>query len=232
MKNVLFVCFAVFYFATSFSQEIQAIDTTSVTVDSLYREDQFYASFGFNLLLNRPKGVKQSGFSGGLHFGFTRDMPINKRRNKAIGLGLGLSINSYGFNLKIDEKEESTSFSVIEDSYDTNRLTHYLIEMPLEYRWRTSTASDYKFWRIYTGLRLGYVFWSKANYVAGDVKIRDKNLNALDNIRYGLTFTFGYNTFNFHVYYSLNPFFDGTLDNSVEELGLNPLKIGIMFYIL
>lgn len=234
MKNVFLFLPLLFLPFIILAQEVKniSVDSLSTEVDSLYREDQFYVGFGFNLLLNRPKGVTQSGFSGGLHFGFTRDMPINKRRNKAIGLGLGMSINSYGFNMLIDEKDGQTTFTEIEDSYDTNRLTSYLIEAPLEYRWRTSTASNYKFWRIYTGVRLGYVFWSRSNYIADDITIREKNLNALDKIRYGLTFTFGYNTFNFHVYYSLNSFFDGTLENSTEDVGLNPLKVGIMFYIL
>ena len=60
-----------------------------------YREDQFYFSITYNILNNTSDGITQVGFSPGFHLGFIRDMPINKRRNVAVGVGLGLSINSY-----------------------------------------------------------------------------------------------------------------------------------------
>ena len=205
--------------------------TDSTSIDSLYREDQFYAGLGFNLLLNRPKGIRQSGFSGGLNFGFIRDMPINKRRNVALGVGLGWSANSYGFNLLIDESQPNPVYTKLE-RYKSNRLSLYLIEMPLEFRWRTSTPTSYKFWRIYGGLRVGYIHYSKIKSEYEDIRLAQYNLDELERLRYGLTFTFGYNTFNFTVYYSLNSLFDGSLKDSNVSVKLNPLKVGLTFYIL
>ncbi|MCH4822040.1 PorT family protein [Gramella lutea] len=209
-------------------------DTVPFTIDSLYREDQFYAGFHFNLVTERPSNISQESFSGGLNLGFIRDFPLNRRRNIALGVGLGWSINTYGQNLFIGKDSEgNTIFESLdgEDDYSTNRFTTQLIEAPIEFRWRTSTFDSYKFWRIYGGFRLGYVYHFKSRYRDNTQEIIVNNLSELDRFRMGATFTFGYNTFNFQFYYALNPFFkDATVDN--EELGLSTLKIGLTFYIL
>lgn len=203
-------------------------------VDKLYREDQFYFGFSFNLLSNRPPGVSQSGFSGGLHLGFIRDMPVNKQRNIAFGAGLGLSANSYGLNLLIAEENQNTIFHVLgkDIGYETNRYSTYLVEAPLQFRWRTSTPESHKFWRIYAGLRFGYMFHFKSNFKQANKQIVQRNIDELNRFRTGLTFSFGYNTFNFHVYYSLNPLFDANTLENAKPVGLNTIKLGLMFYIL
>jgi len=110
-------------------------------VDSLYREDQVYIGVTFNLLSNKPEGISQNGLSGSLQLGFIRDMPFNKRRNKAIGVGLGVSIDTFNQDLFIGEEEDgnTTIFSTIADDIneDKNRFTFYTLEMPIQYRWRT-----------------------------------------------------------------------------------------------
>ncbi len=205
------------------------------TIDSLYREDQFYVGVTYNLLFNRPKDIDQSGFSGGLHFGFTRDMPINKRRNVAVGLGIGYSVNVYNHDLFIGEEEgtEESIFTRLQaESFDTNRFTTHLVEAPLEFRWRTSVPETHKFYRIYTGFRIGYLYHFSSNFKGSDIQIRQTKVNELNRWRFGATFTFGWNTFNFHFYYSLNSLFDDTAVLEGETIGLNPAKVGLIFYIL
>lgn len=217
------------------NEQNDSIIVGTTKIDSLYREDQFYLGFTFNLLVNKPRGVDQSGFSGGMHLGFIRDMPINKKRTLAFGAGLGTSINSFGYDLLLTkDAQNTTEFQVIDEdiNYDTNRHTIYLAEVPLQFRWRNSTPTSHKFWRIYAGVRLGYIYYFKANYKNSGEQIKLRDIPELNKWRTGLTFTFGYNTFNFHVYYSLNEFFDGTIKNSTESVGLNTIKVGFMFYIL
>lgn len=206
------------------------------TVDSLYLEDQFYFGFNFNLILDTPPDFTQSGFSGGLNLGYIRDIPINKRRNLGFGVGLGWSINTYSQNLFIgEEPQEQTIFNVIDRNnldVNTNRFNTYLLEAPLEFRWRTSTATDYKFWRIYAGFRLGYIYYFRSNFKQPGNTVNQTDLPELNRFRLGSTFTFGYNTFNFTFYYALNPLFDGTLEDGTTPVNLVPLKIGLTFYIL
>ncbi|KAA1247547.1 PorT family protein [Aquimarina sp. RZ0] len=207
----------------------------SKELDYRYREDQFYVGFTFNLLWNTPQEVNQSGFSGGFHLGYTRDMPINKRRNLAVGLGLGYSINTYGQDLFIGE-EETTEQSIFDDLngvvFDKNRFTTHLVESPLEFRWRTSVPDTHKFWRIYTGLRVGYLYYFNSNFEQPGNRVRQTEIDELNRWRVGATFTFGWNTFNFHFYYSLNPLFNSDALIDDETVGLNVAKIGLMFYIL
>ncbi len=204
-------------------------------VDSLYREDQIYIGLTFHLLSDLPEEVTQKGFSGGVHAGFIRDFPINKRRNIAIGAGLGWSINTYGQEMFIGESINGESIfrdlNAEDIEYDTNRFSTQLVEVPLEFRWRTSTAESYQFWRIYTGLRLGYIYYFKSNFKQDGNQVIQTDVPELDRFRIGTTFTFGYNTFNFHVYYNLNPFFkDARLNDS--EIGISTFKVGLMFYML
>jgi len=205
-------------------------------VDSLYREDQIYVAGTFHILENRPTGISQSGFSGGLHAGFIRDMPFNKKRNWALGLGLGYSINTYNQDLLIvPDSGNGTEFRTItdDDNLDRNRFFTHIIEVPIELRWRTSTPESYKFWRIYGGMRLGYLNYFKSEFVSEEgLTITDKSPDGLDRLRLGATLTFGWNTFNFHMYYSLNSLFDKSVDVVDQEGALQIIKLGLIFYIL
>ena len=204
-------------------------------IDSLYREDQFYIGLTFHLLHDLPEEVTQKGFSGGLHLGFIRDFPLNQRRNIAIGVGAGWSINTYGQELFIGEDLNGQTIfrdlNALEIEYDTNRFSTQLVELPLEFRWRTSVPESYRFWRIYTGLKLGYIYHFKSNFRQEGNQVVQTDVPELERFRLGTTFTFGYNTFNFHVYYNLNPFFkDAQLNNT--EFGIHTFKVGLMFYLL
>lgn len=214
-----------------FAQELQNPDFDAV--DSLYREDQFYVGFTYNILQNLPDGVRQNKFSPGIYAGFLRDMPFNKARTQSIAIGLGYALQNYNQNLIIDGTAEDASYSLIqedEEFYKKNNLSMHFIELPIEYRWRTSTPESHKFWRIYTGIKVSYLLHSRSIYETGD-KLVIKGNDDLNTFRYGVYLATGYNTWNFHLYYGLNPLFkSGTLNGA--DLELNTLNIGLMFYIL
>ncbi|EDP72506.1 hypothetical protein FBALC1_15432 [Flavobacteriales bacterium ALC-1] len=201
-----------------------------------YREDQFYASVTYNLLNDKPKDVSQSGFSSGFHFGFIRDMPLNEKRNFAIGLGLGISTNSYNQkSILIEEVNNDILFSTIDESelnVSKNKFTTYLLEVPLEIRWRTSTATDYNFWRIYTGFKVGYLVYNSTKFKSDAGKESLSNIDAFKQLQYGLTLSAGYGTWNFHVYYGLNSIFDTNAKLNDKVIDMKSLKVGLMFYIL
>lgn len=230
-----FLLFFLVPIAAAYGQELFTIIQDSI-LDTKYREDQFYIGITFNLLVNKPADMSQNGFSGGLHLGYIRDLPINKRRNLAIGVGGGFSMNTYNQNLFIGEAQGGeTIFKVADNSvtYNKNWLSTYLLEAPLQLRWRTSTVANHKFWRIYTGLKFGYVYAYKANFEQTGNHVVQTDIPELDRFRMGATFSFGYGTFNFYFYYSLTPFFkDARLYTTQEDLSLNTFKLGLMFYLL
>ncbi|MBF8149888.1 PorT family protein [Winogradskyella sp. F6397] len=201
-----------------------------------YREDQFYASVTYNILNKKPDGISQSGFSSGFHFGFIRDMPINNKRNVAIGLGIGASTNSYNQrNVLIEDIDNTINFTNIDEgdyNVSKNKFTTYLVEVPLEIRWRTSNASDYNFWRIYTGFKVGYLLYNSSNFKSEVTDVKLSNSDGFNTIQYGLTLSAGYSTWNFHVYYGLNSIFDNNIQFEGEQIDMKSLKIGLIFYIL
>ncbi len=204
-------------------------------VDDLkYLEDQFYLGTTYNFILNKPNGVTQGNFSYGLQGGFIKDIPLNSRRNLGIGIGLGYAYNNYYTNLFVNETDSGLEYIVLDSdvSYKRNKIDTHVIEMPIEFRWRTSTPSDYKFWRVYAGMKLGYVVGSRSKFVSNEAKISFNNSD-IRNFRYGVMLNFGYSTFNVHAYYALsNLFNDGVTTIEGDSIEFRPLRIGIIFYIL
>ena len=225
--------FLLFTFGTVFSQDTDVEKTTVVKVDSLYREDQFYFSFTLNTLQNKPKGMSQDKFSSGFSIGFLRDFPVNKKRTVAIAPGFGLSFNNYNQNLKITELNQVPVYSIIESNvtYDKNRFSHLLLEVPIEFRWRSSTFDSHKFWRIYGGFKMGYLLYDKSIYEDSNGKIAVKNNKDFNKFQYGTYISAGYNSINVFAYYGLNSLFQSA-KTVTETINMNTFNVGIMFYIL
>lgn len=202
--------------------------------DSLYREDQIYFGVTYNILGNKINSMSQNGFSGGFHLGVIRDFPINKSRNIALGLGLGLSANSFNQNLKISETNGDFGLEVLNSGdFDKNKFDLYQIELPFEIRWRRSTAEIYKFWRIYSGFKMGYVFASRSKFVGSEESFKVNINDVINKLQYGLTLSIGYDNWNLHLYYALNTVFkDQTLNDNNIPIDLNAIKAGLIFYIL
>jgi len=215
-------------------QSILGQDATTVETDKLYREDQFYLGVTYNLLGKMPQEMSQNGFSSGFHLGFIRDMPINKTRTIAFGFGLGYSANSFNQNLLISKNQlGELTYKILENtSFTKNKFSMHLVELPFEFRWRSSTAESYKFWRIYSGFKLGYILASTSKFNGSPENIKLKNIDHFENIQYGFTLSVGYNTWNAYLYYALNPMFKNEAKINGGSLDINAIKIGLIFYIL
>lgn len=204
--------------------------------DSLYREDQFYIGVSYNVFAFTPSGMSPEGISAGFQLGFLRDFPVNKRRNLAIAIGLGFSYDQYGQNLLINEDEQgNTSYTIIgsDQDFKRNRFSLSVIEAPIELRWRSSTATEYKFWRVYAGFRAGYTIWNQSSYKDATDIIRVTNVNEFEKLRLGASLSVGYNKFNLFAYYSLNPFFnENAVTNDGQKVNFHGIKLGLVFYIL
>ena len=205
-----------------------------INVDSLYREDQFYAGFTYNRLLNKPAGISQNKFSSGFTAGFLRDMPINERRTWAVAVGIGASYSKYFQNLVVSKADDVAEYNIISPGtrYDKNKFEQILIDVPIELRWRTSTPQSHKFWRIYTGLKVSYAAFASSKYVDSNYNLKVTNNSDFNKLQVGAYLVWGYNTWNFYGYYGLTPFFNSSAELNGRSVGLNPLHLGLMFYIL
>lgn len=216
-----------------FSQENEEIrEVKEVKVDSLYREDQFYFGFTYNSLLQKPNGLKQDKFSTGISAGFLRDMPIDKERTIAIASGLGFSYNNYIQNLVVSKTGQTPSYAIIDPTdYSKNKFSQLLVDVPIEFRWRTSTYESYKFWRIYGGLKFSYLLMDRSVFNDALGKVVVSGNKDFNKILYGAYASAGYNTINVYVYYGLTPIFK-TAAIDGEKIAMKSLQIGVIFYIL
>ena len=201
-----------------FSQEIKPIE-----IDSLYREDQFYASLSYNLIQNRPDGFKQFSFSPGVTFGILRDIPISKNRHWAIAPGIGYSYNNIKQFINSEEIVGATENTSSENIRTT--ITSHSVDFPLELRWRNSTPNSHSFWRIYTGFKTSYVFNSKLKLETTTESSKESISDEINRWQYGAYISVGFNTWNPYIYYGLNPIFK-------EGSKMSNFNVGFIFYIL
>lgn len=217
-----------------FSQEIATSENISKSkIDSLYREDQFYFGFSYNILQKKPSGLSQSKVSTGFSTGFVRDVPINKNRTIAIASGIGFTYNNYNQNIAITEQNQTPIYAIIDSktSFNKNKFSQLLVDIPVEFRWRTSTYESHKFWRIYGGFKFSYLLFDKSIFDSSQGKIVIKSNNDFNKFLYGIYISSGYNTWNVYAYYGLNPLFKSAKINTVP-ITIQSLNIGIIFYIL
>ena len=228
MKFYLFIL--LFFSTIGFAQvqdSIPAIERTVDVDDPKYREDQIYFGITHSILTNKPDGYKPNSFSTGISFGFLRDFPVNKRRNIAIAPGVGIAFYNLRNNLSVSD--DGMSYYV-DSNYNKNVQNLTYLEIPIEFRWRTSTMESHKFWRIYAGVKYSYLLRDVSKYDGPfgkyDVKSNpDYNKNII-----GTYISAGFNTWNIYAYYGFNPIFKK--DVFVDKKSLNFFNVGLMFYIL
>ncbi len=230
MKQLFFLLGLFFiYSIPSFSQD-------NLLVGKKYFEDQLYMGITYNILNNKPAGLEQRGLSIGYQMGFIKDIPLNNKGSFSLGIGLGYGYNKFNQNLKISN--QANEFSLVDlGSEGKNKFETHVIELPIEIRFRiTSTPTVYKFWRIYIGGKISYVFASKSLYedtIDGtDELIKNNSIPYQARWQYGPQISFGYSTFNFYTFYNLNNLFENA--PNYDGLNVNELrtfKIGLQFYI-
>lgn len=197
-----------------------------------YLEDQIYIGLSVITLTNVTDSVAQSGFSNSFGLGFIKDIPVNQKGSLAFGVGLGYGRNTYFQNIKITEQENITQYAIAGDEVKKNKFSLHSLDIPLEIRFRTSTIDKYKFWRIYAGSKISYVFASNAKFKENGNTTKITRLSDINNLQYGLTFAVGYGTWNFNFYYGLSDLFSNANLNTATPIEIRDFKIGLIFYIL
>jgi hypothetical protein len=208
-----------------FLSGIAYAQTDSTFVDTKYLEDQIYVNVAYIKLLNMPEPINQTGFSYGIGLGFIKDLPLNTKRNIGFGIGLGYAFNSIYFNIKETSPELSENIEL-----KSNKVGMHNVEVPVEFRFRTSNPEKYKFWRVYPGFKFSYAF-----AVNTRLKQREgfdvEDIIKINKFQYGPTLSVGYNKWNLYVYYGMNEVFSNKISTSYS-IGIHDLRLGLIFYIL
>ena len=202
--------------------------TMVVAQEANFREDQLYFSIAYPYFSTPPQGLIQNKLSYSLSAGFVRDIPINKTRRLAIGLGLGWDKTTVFTNTRFQAVDGSINASVLQEDVTRNSLQVQSVAIPLVLRWRNATEQKHAFWRIHSGISLHFPFNLKTTFEGQDgVETREFLPHEQSLLRWNLHF--GFNTWNISIVHDLQPW------TSVTHLGKNQdikfTKIGLIFYL-
>lgn len=196
-----------------------------------YAEDQLYISVSYNQLIGQPSRITKSGFSYGFSGGFIKDVSLNKKGTIAVAAGVGYGYDFFNHELRVDEVAENTIFDSA-NAVSKNIFTSHNMELPFEFRWRSSTALKYSFWRVYAGVKALYNLKNNFEYIdANATSYQYENVSAYNRWQYGLTMSAGYDAFNVHIFYGMTPLFQKAAINE-EVVDSKIIKFGLIFYIL
>ena len=206
---------------------IASFALAQTSADQFYREDQIYSSVGYPLLIDVPEALAQNKLSHTFSLGFVRDMPINEARNLAFGLGLGLNYNVVYTNLQFTDHMEAYTFV---SSDMTNQWNYMEVEIPFEFRWRSSAPSNYQFWRVYGGLVGYYNLFAKQR--TRTALIDSIASLSVQKFRLALRLNIGNNTWNLTYTHPIDSFFDYNKSSHNKSFSqLKTAKLGLVFYI-
>ena len=203
----------------------------SLNLGDRYAEDQIYVAVSYAQFVDQPQEIFKSNFSYGLSVGFLKDVILNKQGNVSIAAGVGYGFDFFNHELKVEEINNTTVFSS-DATISANLFKSHNLEFPLEFRWRTSTANKYSFWRIYGGIKFSYNFSNKFQFDDENGNtFKYQDVSNYNKLQYGLTLSTGYDEFNINLYYGLTPVFENSTING-EVINTKILKFGLIFYLL
>ena len=195
-----------------------------------YREDQFYFGSSYFIQTQPLDEFKQNGFSGNFQFGFIRDFPLNDSSTKAIGIGFGYERNFFTSNIQPIQSDNNIDYRIVISRFleSKNKISFSSLVIPLEYRWRTSSVDQYKFWRIYSGFKLkkNFPIYSNPSY-GSEITIED-----VEDWTTSIYINAGYNTWNISLEYDLNPLLKNKKTTNGENLNISFFRLGLVFYLL
>ena len=221
-KNLFFLFSLLFLNQLSFSQSNKSKED--------YREDQFFFGSSYFIQTQPIDEFKQNGFSGNFQFGFIRDFPLNDSSTKAIGIGFGYERNFFTSNIQPVESDSNIDYRIVVSRFleSKNKISFSSLVIPLEYRWRTSSLDQYKFWRIYSGFKLkkNFPIYSNPSY-GSEITIED-----VEDWTTSIYINAGYNTWNISLEYDLNPLLKNKKTTNGENLNISFFRLGLVFYLL
>ena len=221
-KKFFLLFFLLFFTQLSFTQSIISKDN--------YREDQFYFGSSYFIQTEPIENFKQNGFSGNFQFGFIRDFPLNNNSTKAIGIGLGFERNFFTSNIQPIKTNGNINYRIVISRFleSKNKISFSSFVLPIEYRWRSSSIDQYKFWRIYSGLKIKKNFPLYSNPSYGS----EITIDEIEDWTTSIYLYAGYNTWNISLEYDLNPILKNQKTSNGENLNISFFRLGLVFYIL
>lgn len=173
-----------------------------------------------------PSGIKQESFKSiGVNFSLMFDKPIGK---SAFSFGYGIGLLSHNFHSNADfvyaidslGKNGGTRLEPLNRSTSLNRYAQKILEVPVEFRFRTKTDRQFK---IHVGFRVGYMLNDFRSVKDNDGKFRTYRIKNINPVRYGATLRIGFQQAALSATY----YFSEIFDPNKGPTGVLPYTIGI-----
>ncbi len=204
------------------------------TPPRMHPTDRFMLTLFSDIWQDEPEGMDLKSLQRGISIQAMQDMPLG-RSMFSVAAGLGFTSH----NLYSDHRyffipaTDRFDFLPISDDYDKNKLSLNYLDLPVEFRFRTRDQ-DRRF-RLYTGLKLGYLVNAHTKYVGKvthpwgerSTKLKEHKLDNIRKYRIGLTAMLGYRSANIHLYYPLTSLFE---DNGAEDMSAISLGITLILF--
>jgi len=223
MKNSIFLI-CIFFSSFFYSQK------DSLNLGDYYADDQLYLNIYYSQLIDQPKGIDNNNFSYSLSGGFIKDIILNNSGTFSVASGVGIGRDFFNHTLKIEEIKDVSIF-LNATSSTGHKMNIVNLELPIQIRWRTSSANKYKFWRIYGGVTILYNLNNTISFTENNETIEYKNISSFKKWQYGATLTAGYDRFNLNVFYGLTPMFGNATLNG-NSINTKVLKLGLVLFFL
>ncbi len=191
-------------------------------------KDRLILEFNHTGWVGVGSGLQEKPFSGGVNLMLFFDHPIGKSYfSFAWGVGLS-SFNIHGMIKLVDSLNPVngqviyTSISQRTEPYNINRIGLKVLEVPVEFRFRSHTNYQFK---ASLGFKVGYVVQSFQKIFDAHEKAKIYDIPGLNPWRYGPSFRIGVEQLHFTAFYSLSEFFL----SGKGTAGVHPFYIGIAY---
>jgi hypothetical protein len=178
--------------------------------------------------LNMPHGLQETLTSGGVNFQLFFDYPLG---NSHFSFAWGAGISSHNIHGKIDlvpridSVTGMTNFTSIETRnrpYRINRVGFKVLEVPVEFRFRTRTNYQFK---VMAGFKFGYVVQTFRKVFDADIKAKIYDIYGVNPWRYGVVLRMGWEQVHLTGFYALSEVFE----KGKGEKGIIPFSFGIAY---
>jgi len=141
-----------------------------------------------------------------------------------IAYGIGISSTNVNSNARFDQINNNTILNPIDSTqYNMNKLSTNYLEIPLEFRIRTSHIHNGNRFKIAIGAKAGYLLQDHLKFVSDIIKDKLYNTPNIDSWRFCATGRIGYGKFSLCGFYALNTLFKS------GSSGVIPFGLGITF---
>jgi len=232
MKTHVFTLFTILCFNISGQGLFEYFKLTADS-DGPEKFDRIVLDVNWNHWLSAPEGVSQGYYSFGVSTYWFKDIPISKKSNFAIAIGLGFDSHNVHHDGKFDFVPDDNGeiyTDLIPHAKDyifyKNKIALNYVDVPFEFRIRTMNKTleeKMKFnFRLYLGFKAGVLVNDHLKINDTESKIKVFNIPNVLPYRYGPTLRIGFNKIAFNAFYSLTNVFEET-----KGVVLTPYSIGI-----